>query len=81
MGHSPSRELVTVGVTGSAGKTTTSWLIRGIFEELGQHTGMLGASTHECPQADRPSSQDVHREIGLQVRGRQRERALSSVGM
>lgn len=38
----PSRELVTVGVTGSAGKTTTSWLIRGIFEELGQLTGMLG---------------------------------------
>lgn len=32
-----------VGVTGSAGKTTTSWLVRSIFEELGQLTGMLGA--------------------------------------
>jgi Mur ligase middle domain len=31
-----------VGVTGSAGKTTTSWLVRSIFEELGQLTGMLG---------------------------------------
>lgn len=33
-----------VGVTGSAGKTTTCWLVRSIFEELGQITGMLGES-------------------------------------
>ncbi len=38
-----------MGVMGSAGKTTTSWLIRGIFEELGQLTGMLGApSPRQC---------------------------------
>lgn len=40
---SPSEELVTVGVTGDTGKTTTTWLIRGIFEELSQLTGMIGA--------------------------------------
>ena len=40
--HSASEKLAVVGVTGSAGKTTTSWLIRSIFEELGQLTGMLG---------------------------------------
>ena len=27
---------------GSAGKTTTAWLIRGIFEEWGKLTGMAG---------------------------------------
>eukprot|EP00208_Stichococcus_sp_RCC1054_P003770 CAMPEP_0206139342 /NCGR_PEP_ID=MMETSP1473-20131121/5544_1 /ASSEMBLY_ACC=CAM_ASM_001109 /TAXON_ID=1461547 /ORGANISM="Stichococcus sp, Strain RCC1054" /LENGTH=890 /DNA_ID=CAMNT_0053533095 /DNA_START=451 /DNA_END=3123 /DNA_ORIENTATION=- len=39
----PSEELVTVGVTGDTGKTTTTWLIRGIFEELSQLTGMIGS--------------------------------------
>jgi UDP-N-acetylmuramoyl-L-alanyl-D-glutamate--2,6-diaminopimelate ligase len=28
---------------GSSGKTTTSWLIRGIFEEWGKLTGMVGS--------------------------------------
>lgn len=28
---------------GSSGKTTTSWLIRGIFEEWGKLTGMMGS--------------------------------------
>lgn len=41
---SPSEKLAVVGVTGSAGKTTTSWLVRSIFEELGQLTGMLGGA-------------------------------------
>ncbi len=43
--------MAVVGITGSAGKTTTSWLVRSIFEELGQLTGMLGR---------RPSSSFSH---------------------
>ncbi|KAF5832882.1 Mur ligase [Dunaliella salina] len=38
----PSRDLLVVGVTGSHGKTTVSWLIRGILEEMEQVTGMIG---------------------------------------
>ncbi|KAK9805281.1 hypothetical protein WJX72_010844 [[Myrmecia] bisecta] len=38
----PSRKMTVVGVTGTNGKTTTTWLIRGIFEELDQPTGMIG---------------------------------------
>jgi UDP-N-acetylmuramoyl-L-alanyl-D-glutamate--2,6-diaminopimelate ligase len=38
----PSRRMAVVCVAGTHGKTTTSWLIRGIFEELGQLTGMIG---------------------------------------
>ena len=28
--------------TGSRGKTTTAWLVRGIYEELRKVTGMIG---------------------------------------
>ena len=39
-----------IGVAGSSGKTTTSWLVRGIFEELEQVTGMIGAlRLHSVP--------------------------------
>lgn len=30
-------------VLGTSGKTTTSWLIRGLLEQAGQLTGMLGS--------------------------------------
>uniref|UniRef100_A0A7S0WRN5 Mur ligase central domain-containing protein n=1 Tax=Chlamydomonas leiostraca TaxID=1034604 RepID=A0A7S0WRN5_9CHLO len=39
----PSRELLVVSVSGSRGKTTTSWLIRGVLEEMEQLTGMIGS--------------------------------------
>jgi UDP-N-acetylmuramyl tripeptide synthase len=39
----PSRRMMVVGVTGSSGKTVTSWLIRGIFESLGILTGITGS--------------------------------------
>ncbi|MEW5299762.1 MAG: hypothetical protein WDW36_002742 [Sanguina aurantia] len=35
--------MVTVGFTGSSGKTTVSWLVRGILEQLEQLTGMIGS--------------------------------------
>jgi UDP-N-acetylmuramoyl-L-alanyl-D-glutamate--2,6-diaminopimelate ligase len=39
----PSQQLVTVGVTGSFGRTITALMIRSIFEAAGQRTGLLGA--------------------------------------
>jgi len=38
----PSRRLKLIGVTGTNGKTTTSWLIASILAEAGYHTGVLG---------------------------------------
>ena len=38
----PSTKMRVVGITGTNGKTTTSWLIRGIFEEMEQLTGIVG---------------------------------------
>jgi len=38
----PSRELLTVGITGTNGKTTTSFLVRQVLEAAGQPCGYLG---------------------------------------
>lgn len=40
-GH-PSRRLTLVGVTGTNGKTTVTWLLRSIFQAAGKQTGLLG---------------------------------------
>ncbi len=42
LANNPSRRLKVIGVTGTSGKTTTSWLIRGILEAAGYRTGLLG---------------------------------------
>ena len=40
--RNPSHELNVVGVTGTDGKTTTSFLIDGILRQAGRRTGMIG---------------------------------------
>ena len=37
----PSHKLVTVGITGTKGKTTTAWLIRHLIRTAGHRTGLL----------------------------------------
>lgn len=37
----PSRSMSVIGVTGTNGKTTTSYLIKGMYEAMGLRTGML----------------------------------------
>ncbi len=38
----PSKKLKLIGITGTNGKTTTSYFIKNIFEEAGFKTGMIG---------------------------------------
>jgi UDP-N-acetylmuramoyl-L-alanyl-D-glutamate--2,6-diaminopimelate ligase len=38
----PSAELALAGITGTNGKTTTAFLLRGILEDAGRPTGLLG---------------------------------------
>ncbi len=42
----PTSRLNVVGVTGTNGKTTTTFLLRSIFEAAGQKTGLLGTIQH-----------------------------------
>jgi len=47
----PSAGLTTVGVTGTNGKTTTTWLIRGILEEWDQLVGLVGTLEYSLADA------------------------------
>lgn len=54
----PSRRLVTIGITGTNGKTTTSHLLASILETAGTPTGVLGTlagprTTPEAPELQR----------------------------
>ena len=44
-GH-PSREMRVVGITGTNGKTTTSYLVSAIFEAAGIRCGLMGTVTY-----------------------------------
>jgi UDP-N-acetylmuramoyl-L-alanyl-D-glutamate--2,6-diaminopimelate ligase len=53
----PSRQMRTVGVTGTNGKTITSWLIAAIFRAAGQRTGLLSSIAHHDGQKQLVASQ------------------------
>ncbi|WP_298867445.1 UDP-N-acetylmuramoyl-L-alanyl-D-glutamate--2,6-diaminopimelate ligase [uncultured Gimesia sp.] len=52
----PSRHLQTVGVTGTNGKTTVSWLVREVLQKSGRQTGLLGTIEYHDSVSSRPSS-------------------------
>jgi len=43
----PSRELTVVGVTGTNGKTTTTYLVRSVLERHGERVGVVGTVGYE----------------------------------
>ncbi|MCR5703856.1 MAG: UDP-N-acetylmuramoyl-L-alanyl-D-glutamate--2,6-diaminopimelate ligase [Eubacterium sp.] len=38
----PAKELKTIGITGTKGKTTTSYMVRSVLESIGIKTGLIG---------------------------------------
>src|SRR5579872_1040993 len=55
MAH-PARHLGLAGVTGTNGKTTTTWLIRSILQAAGRQTGLLGTIEYSDGIACEPSN-------------------------
>lgn len=53
-GH-PSRDLVAVGITGTNGKTTTSYLISAIFDRAGLRCGRIGTIAYRVGTDERPA--------------------------
>ena len=50
-GH-PSRAMKVVGITGTNGKTTTSYLVSAIFEEAGTRCGLIGTVTYRIGERE-----------------------------
>lgn len=55
----PSERMVTVGVTGSLGKTSTCYLVKAILEEHGKDVGLLGSLAYEVGNERLTDSGDV----------------------
>lgn len=55
-GH-PSRTLKVVGVTGTNGKTTTTYLLAGIFDAAGMPAGIVGSNTSSRTTPEAPELQ------------------------
>ena len=54
-GH-PSRRMLVVGVTGTNGKTTTSYLLGSILDAAGMKAGLLGTVAYRLGQEEREAS-------------------------
>jgi UDP-N-acetylmuramoyl-L-alanyl-D-glutamate--2,6-diaminopimelate ligase len=54
-GH-PSEKLCTVGVTGTNGKTTVTFMLREIFKAAGRRTGLIGTVRYEIGDRVLPSA-------------------------
>ena len=71
-GH-PSRSLRMVGVSGTKGKTTTSFLMKAILEKAGMKTGLIGTTGNMIGTKHLPSSMttpdpvDLHRTLRQMV--------------
>ncbi len=56
----PAAELTLAGVTGTNGKTTVTWLLRGILSTAGYSSSTIGTLTGERTT---PSAPELHREL------------------
>ncbi len=64
-GH-PARKLKLVGVTGTNGKTTTTYLMKNILESAGLRTGMLGTIVYQIGSRELPSTNTTPGPLELQ---------------
>jgi UDP-N-acetylmuramoyl-L-alanyl-D-glutamate--2,6-diaminopimelate ligase len=78
----PSRRLDVAGVTGTNGKTTTTWLLRAMLEQAGQRCGVLGTVEYsdgvvaEASDLTTPASRPLARWLGRMVANGTRRAAV-----
>lgn len=71
---SPSRRMAVVGITGTNGKTTTTFMLESIFRHAGCKTGLLGSVIEKVGRSIRPShittpgAVHIHRSMDEMVR-------------
>ena len=63
----PSARLAVVGVTGTNGKTTTTFLLHHLFEALGEPTGLVGTIETRVGNERRPATHTTPDPLALQA--------------
>src|SRR2546422_9810884 len=80
-GH-PSRYLTLVGITGTNGKTTTSYLVDALLRARGLATGVIGTIQYVLGDETRPANQTTPEALELQsMLAHMRERGVGGVAM
>jgi UDP-N-acetylmuramoyl-L-alanyl-D-glutamate--2,6-diaminopimelate ligase len=80
-GH-PSRELSLVGITGTNGKTTTSYLVEALLRTRGLATGVIGTIGYVLGDETRPANQTTPEALDLQAMlAQMRDRGIRGVAM
>lgn len=64
-GH-PSQDLKVIGITGTKGKTTTTYLIEEILKAAGQRPGVIGTISYRGPEFDIPADRTTPEAPDLQ---------------
>lgn len=69
----PARELITIGLTGTKGKTTTTYMIKSVLETAGKKVGLIGTigaliGEEEIPSKNTtPESYELHHMFRIMV--------------
>src|ERR1700754_3541519 len=63
----PTAELAVVGITGTSGKTTTTYIVRHLLEAAGRPCGLLGGVTAVVGGEERPAGRTTPEAIDLQA--------------
>jgi UDP-N-acetylmuramoyl-L-alanyl-D-glutamate--2,6-diaminopimelate ligase len=62
----PSRKITLVGITGTNGKTTTSYVIESILKAAGREVGMIGTINYRIRGKERPAATTTPQSYDLQ---------------
>src|SRR4030095_15002152 len=77
-----SKQLALVGITGTNGKTTTSYLIEALLRARGLATGVIGTIQYVLGDETRPASQTTPEALDLQAMlAHMRDRGVRGVAM
>jgi UDP-N-acetylmuramoyl-L-alanyl-D-glutamate--2,6-diaminopimelate ligase len=78
----PSRDVVVVGITGTNGKTTTSYLVEALLSAHGLETGVIGTVQYRVRGATLPAGQTTPEALDLQgLLARMRDEGVRGVAM
>jgi UDP-N-acetylmuramoyl-L-alanyl-D-glutamate--2,6-diaminopimelate ligase len=78
----PSRALTLVGITGTNGKTTTSYLVEAVLQARGLRTGVIGTIQYVLGDERRPAGQTTPEALALQsMLARVRDHGVRGVAM